>query len=172
MRRIIIVLMLIVTILNSCRSEHIELRSRNAVKIYDNELKIKIVPCKNRMIVKAVYHAPIIERRQNSSIKIISNKKVRFRKIYPKHDYFKIIECFENIDEELMRFPKTSTDSNGIWTLQIGPMDAEFVSIKYKKGRYKKDVFGRSMSPLYGYFFTTSEMILEKAQLELKDLDR
>lgn len=173
MKKLIAIIVVTTFTLNSCRSEYIELRSRNYMKIYNNEIKVKIIPCKNKMIVKTVYHDPITERQQNPNRLVIkSNEKIKKRIVNSKQDYFKIIESFAKIDESLMKFPKTEIDSTGLHTLIFGFCASPSISLVHKDKRVKKTILGRAMIEEYGYFYVASKMILEEAGLELKDLDR
>lgn len=176
MKNIIIIFTLIFAFisLDSCRSEYIELRSKNYMKIYDNDLMVKIVPKKNKIVVKAFYYDPIIGESQDPKKFLIkSNERIKKRLVHPKESYYKMIESFEKIDESLMKSPEPKIDSAGnlhyIMRISCG---ASSISVMHKKRRVKKTIHGDDMLEEYGYFYITSKMILEEAGLELKDLNR
>ena len=70
-----------------------------------------------------------------------------------------------------MKFPIIKIDSNRFF-LTTGPHEAATNTITYKKGNYKKKIYGNGMSPNYGYFYITSKMILEVAGFKINDLNR
>lgn len=172
MRNIIILLVLL--LLSSCAREYIQFTNKK-LYIYNSEVTVKLIPKKKRMKVILSYYDTLIETnapKKPRIFRIVHNKRTKIKKSSTVGNYQDIIDSFEKIDESLMEFPKEVIDSNGVAGLLFVSGDAASVKIFHKKGNHKKVVWTHNgLSPEYGYFYTTSKMILEHADVPIDSIN-
>jgi hypothetical protein len=102
---------------------------------------VRIVPKKNKIVIKTVYHDPIVDRGQDSEKFLIkSNERIKKRLVHPKESYYKMIESFEKIDESLMKSLEPKIDSAGnlhyIMRISCG---ASSIRVMHKKKESQKN---------------------------------
>ncbi|MFY1046842.1 hypothetical protein [Chryseobacterium sp. GP-SGM7] len=169
-----IILLLVILLLNSCANEYIQFTTKK-LYVYDNEVNVKLVPKKKRTKVILSYYDTLIETnapKRTRIFRIVHNKRIKIKKIDTLNNYQNIIDSFEKIDENLMKFPKEIIDSNGVAGISFVSGDAASVKIFHKKGNNKKVVLSNSgLLPEYGYFYTTSKMILEHANISIDSVN-
>lgn len=166
--------LLTVLLLSSCTTEYIQFASKK-LYVYNNEVNIKLIPKKKRVKIILSYYDTLIETNAPKNpiiFRIVYNKKIKIKKNNTLDNYQNIINAFEKIDEGLMKFPKENIDSNNISSISFASWDAASISISYKKGNDKKVIWANSgLSPEYGYFYTTSKMILEQADVPIDSIN-
>jgi len=169
-----IILLLVISLLSSCTNEYIQCTNKK-LYIYNNEVTVKLIPKKKRMKVILSYYDTLIETnapKKTRIFRIVHNKRIKIKKSSSAGNYQNIIDSFEKIDESLMEFPKEGIDSNGVSYISFVSGDAASVKISHKKGNHKKVIWTHSgLSPDYGYFYTTSKMILEHADISIDSVN-
>jgi len=170
-----IILLLIFLSLSSCVAESIQFKMKNSLKVYNNEVTVRLTPKKRNVRVFVSYYDTLIETsapKKPRVFRIVHNKKAKIYRNTTLENYQDIIDSFHKINEDVMKFPKESIDSNGVKSITFGSLDAPSVSIFYKKGRTKKMIRTyNGLSIEYQYFYTTSKMILEQAKISIDSVD-
>lgn len=169
-----IILLLVILLLSSCANEYIQFTNKK-LYIYNNEVTVKLIPKKKGMKVILSYYDTLIETNTPKTpriFRIVHNKRTKIKKSISAGNYHDIIDSFERIDESLMDFHREGIDSNGISYISSVSGDAASVKISHKKGNHKKVIWAHSgLSPNYGYFYTTSKMILEHADISIDSVN-
>lgn len=160
-------------LITSCASEAIEFKTKNYLKIYNDELTVKLIPKKNRTKVLLSYYDTIFETNAPQTpriFRIVKNRKTKTVTNTSLESYNDVINSFRNIDENLLKYPKTGIDSLSNSYVSSPWPDAPSMKITYFDGSNKKVISARGLYEDYGYFYTTSKIILKKANISVDSL--
>ncbi|MCY0978260.1 hypothetical protein PGH12_02565 [Chryseobacterium wangxinyae] len=169
----IFILSFMLLLCTSCASEGIEFRTKNYLKIYNDELTVKLIPRKKTAKVILTYYDTVFETnapKKPRILRIANNRKRKTVTNISVQKYKDIIISFKKIDENLLKYPKTGIDSLGNSYIISPWPDSPSTKIIYKSRHEKKEISARGLHTDYGDFFTTSKMMLENANVPIDSL--
>lgn len=165
-----ILILPLISLLCSCGSrEYIELRHRNYLKLYNDEVVIKITPLKNKdsVFVKANYNEKAIKKEK---FRIVLVKKSTDNYI-TTDNFKKIVDFFNAIKAEDLKQSRMEKDSiTGLISITYIGADAGGNSIIYKNKAISKKYNVRGMSDLYKSYYEAAMLIVEAAKLSKSNI--
>ena len=169
--KVYILLFSVLILFYSCRSrEYIELTHRNYLRLYNDEIRIKISPLKYKdsAVVKISYHEEAVKGRKKfriSQIKKYNNHTIAIK------DYRKIISIFSMVKEEDLTRSRSGKDSTGMtYGIFIGAHGGSN-SLIYRKGKYLKEFSVQGMSDLHGSFYDVTKLMSESGRVKMEKID-
>lgn len=166
----ILLSLLFIVLLCSCKSrEYIEFRHRNYMKIYNDEVVIKIIPLKNKdsVLVKASYNEQLVNV---NSEKLEIRHLTKSTKNYITNEYYNmIVGLINKIKKEDLKDSRSEKDSvTGLNSLRFIGVDAGSNKIIYRNRSFSKEYSARGISDLYKNFYEATMLIFKAAKLPVK----
>ena len=167
MKKVFAVFTLIVLV--ECKSsESLTFYHKNSLKIFKDEIKIKLLPNKNKdsAFVRINYFtANVTKINRPNSIRIVDQKHVKFNKYIPIKYYNDLVENFHKIDPKKLIYPQYGADENGNKFISFGPMDAGLNKLTFRLRGQNTEYISHGISEQF--YFETTKNILKIADLKI-----
>lgn len=165
-----LVLLFSVSSLLSCSSrEYLEFRHKN-VSIFNDEVIIRLTSKKNKdfVIVKSTYYTTVTK---SNPYRLISHEKIYDRKKISKEKYIEIVNMFNLVNENDLKYPKTGKTEDGREYIHV-ILDGGSNSLYLKNDTIKRKWHSYGISKdLYGNFYNTIELIMRTVELDMDYID-